>query len=237
MTESSTPIIHCPEARVPRRLEKLLLPPSRFYLATGSAERRELQTYIADCFARVYGASLYEFLPTFLAMDCCGKTSAAAGIKLASQGPLFLEQYFDSPVETRIALLAGIEPSRDSIAEIGNLVASHRGASQVFFLVMADILHRAGAEWIVFSATRQVAKLVGKLSCETLDLGPADPSRLGDKAANWGRYYDTAPRVLAIRLEEALASVRKDLRPSVVLHLYRNSSRRLGEELQKVLQR
>lgn len=237
MTQSSAQVIPGADAAIPRRLQRLLSPPSKFYIAAGGQEGRDLQAYIAARFARDYEACLYEFLPTFVAMECCGKTSAAAGIKLASQGPLFLEQYFDGPVEREIADVSGSAPKRHHIAEIGNLVASHRGASQVFFLVMADILHQAGVEWIVFSATRQVASLVGKLSREKLDLGPADPRRLGGKAAHWGRYYETGPRVLAIQLTPGLAEVRKELRASVVLHLYRNGSEELGQQLQELFRR
>ena len=65
---------------------------------TNSAGRRALEACISDRFARQYGARIEQFLPFLLSLNVAGQLGAVAGLRLARQSELFLEQYLEVPV-------------------------------------------------------------------------------------------------------------------------------------------
>jgi len=229
-----------PSVAIPNRLRDWLLPPSQFSLVADTSERQQVESYIAERFNKEYKATVNEFMPQLVRMDCCGNTSAAVGIRCANSTSLFVEQYLDQAVEQVLAQYADSDfegnVARSKIVELGNLVASHRGASRLLFLTVANCLHQAGIEWIVFAATRQVAKLVAKFPCETHDLGPAEPHRLGENAHKWGSYYDTNPHVIAMHLPKARAQIKSSTMATMVLHLYQGNCEQLAQQLSQAFQ-
>jgi len=62
-------------------------------------DRTALEAYIAAQFALVYDARVSEYLPLLLSMQCQNRYSAVAGLRRASTGRLFVEQYLDEPIE------------------------------------------------------------------------------------------------------------------------------------------
>ena len=162
------------------------------------AGRGELESFIRTVFARRYGASVQSFLPDLIDLrDRAGHLCGVVGYRAAAQDRLFLEQYLDSPVELEIARACGGPVDRATIAEVGNLAASSCRAARVLVARLPRRLLVTGHQWIVFTGTRVVRELLGSLDAPIIDLGRADPARLADGAANWGRYYDTDPRVFA----------------------------------------
>jgi len=118
---------------------------------------------------------------------------------------LFLEQYLPAPVEHELGELSGHPENRGEIVEVGNLVATTAGSSQLLYLIMAMILKRAGFKWLVMTATPQVQKSIKRLGLELYTLADADPSALGSGSLNdWGSYYESQPRVVAGNLAEAM---------------------------------
>ena len=90
------------------------------------------------------------------------------------------------------------------IVEVGNLAAARSGGSIDVIMTLARHLDRLGFEWVVFTATRELLGIFRKLGLAPLALAPADPERLGVRAGAWGRYYDSAPVVVAGRIRLAL---------------------------------
>ena len=160
-----------------------------------STARHQVETYINNKFEASYGATLTEYLPLLLTMRCADQLSGAAGISVASvEHSLFLEQYLDLPIEQELTRSLGSEIERQSIVEIGNLVATTSGASRIVFIVLASLLYEAGFEWMAFTATRPLLASLRKLDFDYHSLGRAQSSRLAtNSAANWGSYYQNEP--------------------------------------------
>lgn len=222
-------------AKRSRRFNRVLFPPAQFSIVTGPSERQSLEHYIAQRFDQAYQAKVNEFLPHLVRVTCCGNTSAAVGIRCAAESPLFVEQYMECPVEQKLSEIGG-QTKRESIAELGNLVASHRGVSQLLFLVIANSLYLADIEWVIFVATKQVASLVKKFQCPVKDLGKADPGCLSDGGKKWGSYYATDPHLLAMHLPTARRHVQSSLKAGVVLHLYKTTCGELAQQLSQAFQ-
>jgi len=119
--------------------------------------------------------------------------------------PLFLEQYLSSSIEDEISHATQQTVARNVIAEVGNLTSVHRGTSQLLFILTIAILHEAGFEWSVFTATKQVQQLLAKLNLVTITLCEANPDVLIDKQQSWGSYYEDKPNVLIGNLTDAYA--------------------------------
>jgi hypothetical protein len=204
-----------------KTLARLLQPKPLFAThLVQSPQRPALETYIAGQFERVYGARINEFMPLLVSMQCQGRFRAAAGIRDARDADLFVEQYLSEPVEKLLGALSTTAVLRSDIVEVGNLVSTHRGVSQLFFAVQAKVLQEAGFNWAVFAATRQVEKIINKLQFVTFRLGTADPACLGADAARWGSYYDTCPTVLAADISATVDTLRQSPLSAAVLALF-----------------
>ena len=58
-------------------------------------------------------------------------------------------------------------------------------------------------EWIVFTGTRTVRGILGRLGAPLHELAPASAECVSGTRDSWGRYYDTDPRVYAGFLPDA----------------------------------
>jgi hypothetical protein len=187
---------------------------------TGSPNRHKVERHIANIFAETYGAEVTEFAPFLMSMVCAGNVSAAAGIRPADTGPLFLEQYLDDPVEQVLGNCYGQTMGRHEIFELGNLAALRPGVCQLFYLIMAGVMARTKLNYVVFAGTKQVAKGLGRLGFHMELIVAADPSRVGDAAANWGNYYASEPQVMAIDLCKSMEALNKMPLPRALLNFY-----------------
>jgi len=124
-------------------LQRLLTPgPSLDLHDQYSAGRETIEDYIGQQFNAIHGANIRDFMPLFLSMSCCSKPITALGVRPAEDRDLFLEQYLPRPIETFVSKVAGEFISRNKITEIGNLVATQRGGSQLLFLMLSAVLQR-----------------------------------------------------------------------------------------------
>jgi len=182
-------------------LKKLILPTPKFKLHRQySSSRLAVEAYIAQHFEREYGAQIFSFLPMLITMQCKTKYSSAMGIRSATQSTLFLEQYLNKPIEVMINHISKKSFHRHEIVEIGNLVATQRGASHLMFILVAAALIRTNVKWMVFTATPQVTKILARLKFKTITLCEADQSKLQAQETStkqWGKYYKSRPIVLA----------------------------------------
>lgn len=173
-------------------------------VGAASPRRAEAEAFIAGVFARRYGARVSSFAPDLLLIEQHGRIVAATGWRGAGAEPLFLERYLDEPVEDAVSRFAAGGVARARIAEVGNLAAEKNGGSLHVIVALAGRLAALGYEWVVFTATRELAGIFARLGLPLLALAKADPARLGAEAAAWGSYYDTEPVVVAGRIRIAL---------------------------------
>jgi hypothetical protein len=181
-----------------------LSPVAVTHTVAGSPRRDVAESFIADVFLRRYGAEVTAFAPNLMLLEQHERIIAAAGWRPAGNGTLFLERYLDTPVEKALELLAGQPVGRERIVEVGNLAAEMPGGSIQVILTLAGHLDQLGYDWVVFTATSELAGIFARLGLPPLALAPADPARLGAEAATWGSYYDSAPVVVAGRIRLAL---------------------------------
>jgi hypothetical protein len=168
-------------------------------------ERSACEGFIAARFRHAHGARIGHFSPHLLGVrDALGRWRAAAGYTPADGRPLFLEQYLDEPVEHVLAQLRGRAIGRDGIVEVGNLAASSIGMARALIPLLARHLERLGYAWVVFTATRELRNTFARLGLHPVALAPADPGRLAERDAGWGRYYDHEPMVMAGRISHGV---------------------------------
>jgi hypothetical protein len=183
-----------------------LTAPERLLLTAvpvGHALRQRTEAFIRARYAEAYGAEVPRFLPLLYALqDSNGQLLAAAGLGLAAEGPLYLEQYLDAPIESVLAEREGRPVARNGVAEIGHLCGLLAGTGRRLFPQIAADLLRRGQHHVVFTATHGLRTLFHRLGIDPAALAPATPARLDPAAAAaWGRYYAADPWVIGGALE------------------------------------
>lgn len=169
-------------------------------------DREPLEWFVRECFANVHQADIRHFMPTLLALrDPHGAFCAAAGVRTADSGALFLEQYLQQPVERVVSRLAGSPVERRQIVEVGNLAARSGGSARLIIVVMTWLLAHRKLDWVVFTGAASLINSFQRLGLNPLLLGDADPQRLGDEQHSWGRYYAGRPQVFAGSIRAGLA--------------------------------
>ena len=174
------------------------------HTVAGAPRRAVGEAFIARIFRQRYGAELHSFAPNLMLLERHERIVAAAGWRGAGEERLFLETYLDLPVEQEVGRLAGHPVERERIVEVGHLASDYPGGSVEVILNLAAHLDALGYEWVVFTATSELIRIFTRLGLPPLALAPADPSRLGGQAADWGSYYASGPVVVAGRIRLAL---------------------------------
>lgn len=173
----------------------------------GDLHRAEVEAFIRRVYAQRYGADVQQFAPTLVSLRDASGIVAAAGYRSAGDGPLFLERYFDAPIESLLASSADVSVERDRIVEIGHLSATRAGEGRRLIRLLALHLQSLPVDWVVSTMTTGLRHMFLRLGVTPLALGLADPDRLGADASQWGRYYEHHPVVLAGRLHHALGQL------------------------------
>jgi len=165
--------------------------------------RAELERFIEQQFASAFDASLPNHYPLIAFIEADGKPIAAAGVRFAELGPLFLERYLDEALEQQIAGAFGRPTARDAIVEIGSLATNSPAAALELFEALSYWLRRAaGQRFAVATLGPDLARMLQRLGFCMKRLAAAEPRRLGNEAASWGRYYDRAPAVFGGRIPD-----------------------------------
>lgn len=172
-----------------------------FEVGQAHADRAEVEAFIAEVFYRAYGATVKNFMPKLIALrDDNYHLMAAFGMREASVSPLFLEQYVDDPIETVIEKTLGLNIQRDHITEIGNLaVVNPRNAGILISHVIEHSIN-AGVQLCVATAHHTLQNGLIKGGCDVFPMHAVDVKRLpAGEQADWGRYYDNQPQIIAVR--------------------------------------
>jgi hypothetical protein len=172
---------------------------------TGSPERLELEDFVGAAFKRKHDATVTSYLPTLLSFrDPAGALRGVVGLRGAGAHRLYLEQYLQQPVELAIADATGRSVCREQVVEVGNLAGTNcRSAVRMVALLPSHLLAR-DFQWIVFTATSAVRGILLGFGAPLLELARADGARVANAGDEWGRYYDTDPRVFAGFLPDSL---------------------------------
>tara|TARA_R110000796_G_scaffold88164_6_gene189845 strand:+ start:44286 stop:44972 length:687 start_codon:yes stop_codon:yes gene_type:complete len=169
--------------------------------------RASLEAFVHQRFADTYGAQVSHYMPQLLGARQNGVLQAVVGLRPADAEPLFLEQYLDMPACRQIQLRTGMPLQREGMVEVGNLAALAPGAARVLIIALTHYLAAQGFTWVVFTGTAMLLNSFQRLALSPVDLGVADPARLGEQQAEWGSYYATRPRVMAGYITEGLAQL------------------------------
>lgn len=176
--------------------------------APGDPQRGQLETFVHQRFADTYGANLRHYMPLLLGVRQHGALQAVVGLRPASSAnQLFLEQYLDQPACAQIRRRSAMPLQREQLVEVGNLAALAPGAARVLIIALTHYLAAQGFTWVVFTGTAMLLNSFQRLALSPVDLGMADPARLGQQQAEWGSYYATRPRVMAGYIPEGLAQL------------------------------
>lgn len=173
--------------------------------------RGELEQFVHDVFASKHGAHVCSFMPTLLAMrNDRGAICSVAGFRCAADQGLFLERYLDVAIELAIGSATAAPVTRAQIVEVGNLAGVNCRSAMRLVLDLPRILLDHGHRWIVFTATDTLRGLLASYHAPLLDLAVASASRAQSTGDDWGRYYESEPRVMAGYLPDGLRLSRRD---------------------------
>jgi hypothetical protein len=174
------------------------------------AHRDDLERFVRDVFASRHGARVCSFMPSLLAMrNDNNAICSVAGFRCAADQDLFLERYLDEPIECAIASSCGQPVDRSQIVEVGNLAGRNCRSAMRLVLDLPRILLDRGHRWMVFTATDTVRGILASYQAPLLDLAAATASRAHGTGDEWGRYYDSNPRVMVGYLPDGLALRRR----------------------------
>ena len=181
-------------------------------------DRMAAENFIHDRFGIVYGADLSHYMPHIIRLQSReAEPIAFVGYRDAAHHSLFVEHYFDSPIEEIVSKCMGQTVSRAEIVEVGNLADAHPGGARAAITALTAYLYGAGFRWVVFTGVPRLRNAFYRLGLEPVKVADADPSRLtADEKQEWGRYYQVGPNVMAGDIHEgywALEFTRDVLQP------------------------
>ena len=141
--------------------------------------------------------------------DEAGTIVAALGLRRADEHRLFLEQYFERPIEHIVSQATGATIDRGEIIELGNLAARDRRATMRLIIATAAHLTTLEYRYTVLTATKQLRDTFDAFGLAWTALGPANAQRLADGGRSWGRYYRNDPQVIVGEIAPAIARLRE----------------------------
>lgn len=166
-------------------------------LALGAPDRPAADHFVRSVFRERYDARLTALPPTlFVLYGADDQILAVAGLRLAGDGPLFLEAYLDEPVEVAIRRRVGADMARAQIIEVGSLATRAPGYARTLIQSLTAYLYHRHFDWVVFTAVSTLRNTFRRLGLNPLLLCAADPARLASGAAAWGSYYERSPEVM-----------------------------------------
>jgi hypothetical protein len=205
---SGTPSERAVGSTKPSRMDSL-----HVYSREASLGRAHLEAFIERRYFKRFGSIIADHYPTLLGLqNTRGDVLAALGVRGAGHEQLFLERYFDDPIERVIAQAVGLGPSRVEILEIGNMASIGRSASARLIAASAMYLEASRCRYAVVTATDELRKMLGSFGFAWHKLAVARADRLPDRGRSWGRYYEQNPEILVGEIRQAPGRLRSHAR-------------------------
>jgi len=158
--------------------------------------RNEAEALIAYVYAREYGAKIEAFADLLIALpNEDGVLRAAAGLRIG--GNFFSEVYLDRTIESVLSDHWHPPATRSEIAEVTTLAAIHPNASYALFSGIVGYLQSLDIRFAFFTVTERLHMILKRAGIPAEELAVAKADRVNN-AENWGRYYVTNPKVVAI---------------------------------------
>jgi hypothetical protein len=155
-------------------------------------------------YATVHGAVPETDYPHFCIVgDRRTGPGAVLGFRLAAFERLFLETYLDDPIEHVVSQVLNMPVSRGRIVEIGSHASERSRATVALWAQTARHLDGL-ADVAVAVLTEPLRNMFARLGIGISEICDADPRRLPEGSADWGRYYEQKPRVCAGIIAPAL---------------------------------
>ena len=162
----------------------------------GDPQRNAFEIFIQQRFRKAHGADIRHFMPQLFGMsDASNALCAVVGVRVASDGPLFLECYLDEAIDPLISATADHCVDRSAIVEVGNLAASDTANARLSIIAMTYLLAMGGLEWVAFTGNLGLVNSFHRLGLKPVTLCAADPARLGEDRHARGSYYESKPWV------------------------------------------
>jgi hypothetical protein len=172
--------------------------------------RQDVEQYVSTRYKDAFNANIIEFMPTFMAIyDDRQVLLSVCGFRVASQEPLYLEQYLSQPADTLMAESLDRNIDRSKLIEFGQLASFSHGMSPLHFLLMTQKLVDSGFEWCIFTATDPLYVMMCRLGLQLHVLSDANPNVISNAESTWGTYYHHQPRVSAVNLPLGLLQLKK----------------------------
>ncbi len=161
-------------------------------------QRPELEAFVQAAFKRRHDANVTGFMPTLLSFrDTVGQLRGVVGLRDAGRRPLYLEQYLEQPIDAAIAAATGQPVCRSQVVEVGNLAGANCRAAVRMVALLPAYLLSLDYRWIAFTATSSVRTILAGFGAPLVELARADGARISKGRDQWGRYFETDPRVFA----------------------------------------
>jgi hypothetical protein len=167
-------------------------------------KRNGIEQFIKQGFSKSYQAKISVTMPHLLAL-CNGSYKAALGIR-NGKDTLFIEQYLSGAIEQQSVFVKN-NINRKDIVEIGHLFSNSQRFTIPLFMITAVSLFYMNYKYMVFSGTEKVINLISKSGVHCTDLCDAQESKIEKSSDEWGCYYATNPKVIAVSLLDVIALI------------------------------
>lgn len=160
--------------------------------------RAELEAFVHQAFAQSHEADVTCYMPTLLGFrDRQARLRGVLGLRNAGEERLYLEHYLEDPVESALHRLTGQATGRHEIVEVGNLAGANCRMAARMIAQLPQYLLSQRFNWIVFTATDTLRRILDHLGAPVMELGVARANRVANLPDHWGSYYERDPRVMA----------------------------------------
>lgn len=173
--------------------------------------RGVLEQFVRASFEAAWGARLEQLMPRLMSVRTPRDgLIAVCGLRDPRYNSLYLEHYLDLPVESALERAAGEPVSRNALMEVGNLAVARPGHARFLIAALTGHLHETGRQWAVFTAVPALRNAFARLGIDLVTLCPARIGRLPPRErAQWGRYYDSKPLVMAASVAHSRSALRR----------------------------
>jgi Na+/H+ antiporter NhaC len=96
---------------------------------------------------------------------------------------------------------------RKDIVEIGHLFSNNQRFTIPLFMITAVSLFYMNYKYMVFSGTEKVINLMSKSGVNCTHLCDANENKIESSTDEWGSYYSTNPKVIAVSLSDVIALI------------------------------